>query len=1062
MAASLLGSLLGVPRPASATDPTSPPFLSEGRSVPERTGSVAAAALPAGFSDNLAFGGLDQPTAVAFAPDGRVFVTEKPGRLVVFGGIGDTTKSTVIDLQTEVNDFWDRGLSGIALSPTFASDGWIYLLYTFDRLPGDTVVPRWGEVCPDPPGVTRDGCVVTGRLIRIKVSAANLVVDRDDLITGEWCQQFPSHSQDDLAFGPDGFLYVSSGEGANFNATDYGQFGGSPGSPTPVNPCADPLDYGGGLRAQSPRRPTGAPRLLNGSILRVDPATGNGAPGNPFAASSDANARRIAAYGLRNPYRIGFRPGTAELWIADVGWDMNEEINRFTVGTATAPNFGWPCFEGATQRNAYQSHAGCGLDYADVTPAFYSYPHAGSGAAVSGLAFYNGGAYPDGYDGALFFADYVRNWIKVMLPGTGGVPSPANVVDFQAASAVDLAVGPGGDLFYVDFFANVIRRISYGAPTARATATPTYGPTPLSVHLDGSGSTSPLGLTLSYDWDLDGDGAFDDASGAVLDHVFSSPGTIDLRLRVTDTAGASAVSAPLRVSPGEEPPQASITSVRVATTTYAPPPSFMTATPPSNGIAGTSARVWAVGNQVQVTATASDAQDGTLPGTSLTWDLTLHHCQGICHAHQLQTASGSTYTFVAPDHEWPSYLSVRLTARDSAGLTATASVNLYPRSSTISLTSSPGGATLLVDGTSASLTRIVGHTGALSASAEFTSDGRRYRFSAWSDGVASASRAVTFAAADRALVAGYVEVPTVNRLAGADRYATAAMISAATYPAGVPVAYVATGRDFPDALAGAAAATRRGGPVLLVPGTSLPSVVRGELDRLNPTQIVVLGGTAVVSAAVVDQLAPLAGSGGVIRRAGADRYATAVSVSQNAFPAGVPVAYVASGRGYPDALAAAAAAGVRGGPVLLVPGTSLPSLVRAELDRLNPTRIVVVGGPAVVSEAVRSALVPLAGSGGVVRRYGADRYATALAISQDAFPSGASWVHVATGRDFPDALAGAAAAGRRGGPMLLVLPATLPAGVPAELRRLRAPRITVLGGAGAVSSGVEAQLGAPY
>jgi putative cell wall-binding protein len=148
--------------------------------------------------------------------------------------------------------------------------------------------------------------------------------------------------------------------------------------------------------------------------------------------------------------------------------------------------------------------------------------------------------------------------------------------------------------------------------------------------------------------------------------------------------------------------------------------------------------------------------------------------------------------------------------------------------------------------------------------------------------------------------------------------------------------------------------------------------------------------------------------------------------------------------------------------VLLVPGTSLPPLVRAELDRLNPTRIVVVGGSAVVSEAVRSALVPLAGSGGVVRRYGADRYATALAISQDAFPSGASWVHVATGRDFPDALAGAAAAGRRGGPMLLVLPATLPAGVPAELRRLRAPRITVLGGAGAVSSGVEAQLGAPY
>ena len=105
---------------------------------------------------------------------------------------------------------------------------------------------------------------------------------------------------------------------------------------------------------------------------------------------------------------------------------------------------------------------------------------------------------------------------------------------------------------------------------------------------------------------------------------------------------------------------------------------------------------------------------------------------------------------------------------------------------------------------------------------------------------------------------------------------------------------------------------------------------------------------------------PLAGSGGVVRLGGADRYATAVAISKDSYPtAGVPVGYVSTGHGFADALAGAAAAGHANGPLLLVPGTYLPSNVRAELDRLNLKRIAVLGGTTVVSAAVESALKPL-------------------------------------------------------------------------------------------------------
>jgi putative cell wall-binding protein len=199
---------------------------------------------------------------------------------------------------------------------------------------------------------------------------------------------------------------------------------------------------------------------------------------------------------------------------------------------------------------------------------------------------------------------------------------------------------------------------------------------------------------------------------------------------------------------------------------------------------------------------------------------------------------------------------------------------------------------------------------------------------------------------------GYDRGGGVRRLAGQDRYATAAAISAASFAPDRPVAYVATGLSFPDALGAVPAAARQGGPVLLVQPGSIPASVRAELTRLRPHRIIVVGSAAVVSNAVLAELGSYHAGGGATRIAGADRYATAAAIAGAAFPGGAPTAYLASGEAFPDALSAGPAAAVRGGPVLLAKANQLPTATGRELDRLRISRLVVVGGPSVVSDAV--------------------------------------------------------------------------------------------------------------
>lgn len=290
----------------------------------------------------------------------------------------------------------------------------------------------------------------------------------------------------------------------------------------------------------------------------------------------------------------------------------------------------------------------------------------------------------------------------------------------------------------------------------------------------------------------------------------------------------------------------------------------------------------------------------------------------------------------------------------------------------------------------------------------------------------------------------------VERLAGPDRYATAAAVSKRFFGAGVAVAVVSTGLNFPDGLAAGPAAARWGGPVLLTSPTALPSSTRTELVRLRPARIVVTGSATTVSDAVVGELRGLT-AGTVTRIAGPDRYATAAALSASAFPTGPQLAFVATGENFPDALSAGAAAAVSAAPMLLTRNATLPESTRAELVRLAPSRIIVLGSDGTITNTVAAELGRIAT---VERISGPNRYATATAVSARFFGPDRPGIIVATGVNFPDAMAASAAATKTRGPILLTALAGLPSGVPEEVARLSPQTAYLLGGPATVGIGV--------
>jgi glucose/arabinose dehydrogenase len=723
--------------------------------------AAAEPELPDGFRDSTVLSELPEPTTMRFAPDGRVFVAEKAGKIVVYENIDDETPEVFADLRTEVYDAGDRGLLGLVLDPNFESNHYVYALYTYDHILGgvgeEGKVPRWGEPdhsgdeCPKPPGSGVDDCPVSGRLVRLTAEGDRAMplasAPAEKVLLEDWCQQFSSHSIGDLQFGPEGALYVSGGDGASFNNADYGQFGWPH-----KNMCNDPPGgeglqppgaEGGALRSQDIRTqadPTG----LNGTIVRIDPSTGAAWPDNPSSAGLEANVRRIVAYGFRNPFRFTMDPANGEIYVGNVGWDTFEEIDRVPpIGAGSVFNSGWPCYEGPEPNPIYASLELnlCKSLYAEgegatAQPLFY-YRHyenvvpeetcaSGTGSALAGLAFYPGGPFPDAYDGALFFADPVRSCIWVMYPGDDGRPDPLTTSPFMTAGGlypgVDLEVGPEGDLYYVKIFGateeGTIHKIFYDpdAPVARLTTDNRWGPAPLQVHLDASGSTDPGGKPLSFEWDFDGNGSFEEGGDSEEVASYSVNHNVNVGVRVSD--GSHSSVAHLELFPGDSPPVPEIE-------------------------APTEALDWGVGQQIDFSGSASDPEEGALPAADLYWKTRLLHCPAACHAHPLRVFPGvAAGNFLAPDHDYPSHVEIILTATDARGLTATESVSIDPRPVDLEITSEPAGIQLSAGEKTTTapfpLTAIEDGNVSLSAPASAEVGGVTYFWREWSDGGARA------------------------------------------------------------------------------------------------------------------------------------------------------------------------------------------------------------------------------------------------------------------------------------------------------------------------------------
>ncbi|MFN0122435.1 MAG: PQQ-dependent sugar dehydrogenase [Blastocatellia bacterium] len=558
-----------------------------------------------------------QTTSFSFAPDGRVFTTEKRGLVRVIKN-GVMLTRPFLDISAHVNQTGDRGLLGMTLDPDFRVNGYLYLVYVYEQ-----------------EGVTGDTGPKTARLSRFQVDPGNpdLGLPGSELVLAGRSSVAPcglqpagadcigadstSHSIGTVRFGPDGKLYFGMGDGASFDFSDILA-----------------------LRAQDLDS-------YNGKILRLN-RDGTAPPDNPFYNGDPRAIRsKVYAYGLRNPFRFTIHPATGEVVIGDVGLSHYEEINR-----GRGANFGWPCFEGNDPAKGFQDAfpAQCAGVLPDkVTRPLYTYRHV-AGAAVVGGPFYTAAAYPARYHGNYFFGDYTQNdlW-RIVFDGNGAV---AGVEKFAtgAAAPVDLEPGPDGLLYYLSLTQGEIRRIRYSENqlVARAAAALLSPAAPYTVVFSSAGSVDPAGGALGYLWEF-GDGQTSTAASPV--HAYTATGVRTYKVTLTVTgAGGARATASVDIAVGSRPPVAVINT-------------------PAPGVTAIS------GQTLTFSGAASDP-DETLGEGAMAWTVLLHHGE---HVHPDVTATGASGSFTVQDHSLPGeefYYEIILTVTDSAGQRATAAVRV--------------------------------------------------------------------------------------------------------------------------------------------------------------------------------------------------------------------------------------------------------------------------------------------------------------------------------------------------------------------------------------------------
>ncbi|HZI64923.1 MAG TPA: PQQ-dependent sugar dehydrogenase [Thermoanaerobaculia bacterium] len=647
---------------------------------------AAGITLPAGFTDELV-ATVGAPTALAFTPDGRLLITTQPGQLRVYQN-GALVGTAALNLAANgaICSNSERGLLGVAVDPAFAPTINNYVYLYYT--------------------FNRAGTCVN-RVSRFTLSTSN-VASGETVLVDNIPSTAGNHNAGDVQFGSDGTLYVSVGDGG--------------------------CDYAGGGCAGSNDAARDQHSLV-GKILRITKAGGIPVD-NPFLGAGTAECRftggttagnrcrETFSWGLRNPFRIAFDPNAAgtRFFINDVGQGTWEEIN---LGQAGA-DYGWNVREGHC---ATGSTTNCGPPPAGMTNPVHDYGRT-VGASITGGAFVPNGLWLSDYDGDYLFADYVAGKI-FQIEGSGAGSRTEFATALGGSSAVHLLFGPraGSQALYYTTYAGggQVRRIYHtavnGVPTAVVTADPVSGPAPLTVNFDGSGSSDPDNDPLTWLWDF-GDGQTATTTGPLASHTYSVNGSYTASLRVRDARNATSAPDTVGISAGNTAPVPTIQSPAAGST-------------------------FAVGQIITLTGSATDAQDGDLPGSSFQWTVLRHH---DTHTHPWFSGTGNNLTFTAPAPEDlsatnNSYLEVRLTVTDSGGVSSTASRDVQPRKVAVTVATSPSGLNVVVNGTTMTGPTTFTSWQGWSLSLNAPSPQGKHRFLSWSDGGAQAHTVATPASA---------------------------------------------------------------------------------------------------------------------------------------------------------------------------------------------------------------------------------------------------------------------------------------------------------------------------
>jgi glucose/arabinose dehydrogenase len=526
-------------------------------------GAASAAAdptLPAGFqivplANNFGPPGDDSIMDVAWAPDGRMFAADRGGYVFVhMPGDAANVNELVADIHGHVNSAatTDHGLLGIATDKDFESNGYLYLLYTYD----DTDTGATGRkvsvltritVGSDNKAVGGSGTngvtdptetVLLGKKLNTTGAGADGSCgppsNTNDCIPSEGS----SHSIGSVRVAPDGTLFVGTGDGNDYTKVD-------------------PLAFN-----------DNNPQTYRGKIMHID-REGHGLPGHPFCPADTNPAdvcTKIYAMGLRNPFRFTVRP-EGGLAIGDVGQNAWEELDLANGGE----DFGWPCWEGNVETPfedgammTYKDSPFCKARYANPAatgpaPTFpaWSWFHVNYPVDLSkctntvgntsiGGPEYMGDQYPAGYRGTIFFGDWTCQWINHATL-SGNTVTGVNLFASGWNGGIDLLSAPDGNLAYIDNTG--VNEVVYGPGNHKpqVTASGTTDAAPLTADFSSTAS-DPDGDSLNYDWDF-GDGS-PHGTTANPTHVYASPGLHIANVTVDDGRGMSAsASATVTVTP---------------------------------------------------------------------------------------------------------------------------------------------------------------------------------------------------------------------------------------------------------------------------------------------------------------------------------------------------------------------------------------------------------------------------------------------------------------------------------------------------------------------------------